>query len=186
MFTEKTLPELKMAQLDFIMDAYTRLGVDAPEATDRKSNANRIAYIREAQSALKAVPYEVAEDRLDEFEGKKVGDIVLVSIDDYADMVAEPEEDIKITKPASTETDESKEASKEEDDKQEEENKPAEKTADVFTQLQKLANAGKLVYEGRKIVSVRNKIANGRRFVDLDAGVMTFTATMEQAKALLN
>lgn len=183
MFVEKDLHTLKMAQLDFIMDSFVRLGTEQPEPSDRKSNANRVAWIKEASEQVGGVPYVVPEDRLEEFPDDKAGDIILVSHDDYEDMVATPEKGAEITDRQTPKNEE--EAQEEQEENQEDETKKPTGPGDLVDELQKKITLGKVEYQGVKIIAMRNKIANGRRFIDLDTGSVTYTCTMDQIKELV-
>ena len=72
--------------LNGVIESFILCGVETDKPPVNATNADRVVWIKETAEQLSAVPYTITEDRVEEFDDKEVGDLVLVSFDDYEAM----------------------------------------------------------------------------------------------------
>ena len=82
----KEIEKMNKPLLNGVIESFILCGVETDKPSVNSTNADRVVWIKETAEQLYAVPYTITEDRVEEFDDKEVGDLVLVSFDDYEAM----------------------------------------------------------------------------------------------------
>lgn len=184
---------MKMPTLNAIVAEYVKLGVVIPEG-GLKNNSEKIDFIQLTAKDV-GIPHAVTEEDMASVptgtalaeNGVKLGDMILVPLP-TEDEVPPPQPPQGDDAPDSPENGAGEDAGAGDDEDDEEESTDApeadsEVSDDVVDEEGLLADiiaGGKLFYEGKRIIRVSNRVANGRLFKDLDCGESRFSVTADE------
>lgn len=181
--TLEELGALKAPQLDELIKVYVeKFKVAAPEKTV-KSNEAKKAFITNLVLSI-GIPHAVTQEDLDANEGAlekagvKVGDYVALP------LPTTPPDDQNGTEGKVNHEDDKD--TKEDDEDAENGNSGASDDLDDDAILDAIIAEGKLVYEGQRITKIRNRVANGRLFKELECATSCFTVPVDEFTKLFN